>query len=186
MEMPVTHIRRWKQLSTRIVYQNPWMTVQEDRVQLPNGQTTIYGIVTPANNFVGIVPLLDSDTVVLVRQYRYTQQEVTWEIPSGALGPQEPPTQAAQRELREEAGYEAGHLTLLGIMRSNKAFMRDLGHIFLAEDLTASKATCDATEEIELAPLPLHEALAMIGRHEITDCVSIIGLLLASERQARP
>lgn len=181
--MPATRIQPWKQLSSRIVYQNPWMTVQEDRVQLPNGRTTIYGVVTPANNFVGVVPLLDPDTVVLVRQYRYTQQEVTWEIPSGALRPKETPTQAAQRELREEASYQAGQLNLLSLMRSNKAFMRDVGHIFLAEDLSASRAACDVTEEIEHAPMPLRETLAMVARHEITDCVSIIGLLLARERQ---
>lgn len=181
--MPTRRIRPWKQISSRVVYQNPWMTVQEDRVQLPNGRTTIYGVVTPVNNFVGVVPLLDPASVVLVRQYRYTQQEVTWEIPSGAFHPKESPTQAARRELREEAGYQAGRLALLSVMRSNKAFMRDLGHIFLAEDLSASHAACDATEEIECSVMPLREALAMVARHEITDCVSIIGLLLASERQ---
>lgn len=182
--MPATRIHPWKQLSSRIVYTNPWMTVQEDHVQLPNGRTTIYGMVTPTNNFVGVVPLLDPDTVVLVRQYRYTQQEVTWEIPSGALRPKETPRQAAQRELREEAGYQAGRFRLMSIMRSNKAFMRDVGHIFLAEHLSASHATCDATEEIEHAPTPLRDALAMVTRHEVTDCVSIIGLLLAREHQA--
>jgi ADP-ribose diphosphatase len=140
-------------------------------------------MVTPTNNFVGVVPLLDPDTVVLVRQYRYTQQEVTWEIPSGALRPKETPEQAAQRELREEAGYQAKRLTLMSIMRSNKAFMRDVGHIFLAEDLSASSAPCDETEQIEHVPLALRDVLGMVARHEITDCVSIIGLLLARERQ---
>jgi 8-oxo-dGTP pyrophosphatase MutT (NUDIX family) len=181
-----SQLRPWKQLSSRIVYKNPWMTVQEDQVALPNGRTTVYGVVTPANNFVGVVPLLDPETIVLIRQYRYTQQEVTWEIPSGALQPQETPEQAAQRELREEAGYQAKRLTLLSVMRSNKAFMRDLGHIFLAEDLSASHAARDVTEEIEHAPTPLRDALAMVARHEITDCVSVIGLLLARENQTRP
>jgi 8-oxo-dGTP pyrophosphatase MutT (NUDIX family) len=184
--MSATRIQPWKKLSSRIVYKNPWMTVQEDRVQLPNGRTTIYGVVTPTNNFVGVVPLLDPDTVVLVRQYRYTQQEVTWEIPSGALRPKETPEQAAQRELREEAGYQAKQLNLMSIMRSNKAFMRDVGYIFLAKDLSASPAPCDVTEEIEHEPIPLRAALGMVARHEITDCVSIIGLLLASEPQTHP
>lgn len=154
------------------------MTVYEDQVQLPNGRTTIYGIME-AKEFVGIVPLLDVNTVVMTRQYRYIQGEVTWEIVSGAIDENETPEQAAQRELREEVGYEANRLKLISVMRSNKSLMRDLGYIFLAYGLTPCAEEPDDTEEFEAVPLSLTEAHDMIRRHEITDCVSIIGLLMA-------
>jgi 8-oxo-dGTP pyrophosphatase MutT (NUDIX family) len=176
-------IHSWKCLSQKTVYKNPWITVYEDQVQLPNGQSSIYGFME-ASDFVGIVPLLDSKTVLLTRQYRYLQDEVTWEIASGAIDKDETPEQAAQRELREEVGYQAERLELINIMRSNKSVMRDLGYIFIARGLTPCAEEPDETEEFETVPMPLDKALEMIKRHKITDCVSIIGLLMAGTKSA--
>ena len=168
-------------LDSEIVYQNPWITVYEDDVQLPSGHTTVYGVVTPPTHFVGIVPFIDPNTVVLVRQYRYIQGAVTWEIPSGAMDSGETPKEAAQRELREEVGYRADQFELLSIMRSNKSVMDDKGYVFIAEGLTPSKAVPDETEAFEIVPVSLKKALELVKNHEITDCVSIIGLLLAEK-----
>ncbi|MHA2426846.1 MAG: NUDIX domain-containing protein [Candidatus Hermodarchaeia archaeon] len=175
----------WNCLNQKIIYENPWITVYEDQVQLPNGQTTLYGVVEAKSDFVGVVPLIDPTTVVLVRQYRYIQNEVTWEITSGAIDENETPEQAAQRELSEEIGYHAEALELVSIMRSNKSLMRDKGYIFLARGLTPCKGEPDSTEEFETALTPLDKALDMVKRHEITDCVSIIGLLIAGTQSQR-
>ncbi len=177
--MSNTSFQPWKRLNRQTVYQNPWITVYEDQVQLPTGHVTPYGVVAPITNFVGIVPLLNPDTVVLVRQYRYVLGETTWEIPSGGMVKDEKPETAAQRELREEIGYQADHFQLLSIMHSNKSIMEDRGYIFLAQGLTPSKAVPDETEEFEVISMSLEKALDMVKNYEITDCVSIIGLLLA-------
>lgn len=180
--MTPSEIRPWKRLSTRLVYENRWITVHEDNVQLPSGRTTIYGVVAANRDFVGVVPFLDKETVLLTRQYRYIQDEVTLEIPTGGIEPGEAPELAAQRELREEIGYRADKFELVNIMRSNKAIMREVGYIFIAETLSVSPAPQDETEYIEVVPVSLREALAMVACHEITDCVSIIGLLIAGQR----
>lgn len=185
MHLPKPIIQSWIRLNRQTVYQNPWITVFEDQVQLPNGHITPYGVVTPTTNFVGIVPLLDPDTVVLVRQYRYVLGETTWEIPSGGMEENEKPEAAAQRELREEIGYRADRFQLLSIMHSNKSIMDDRGYIFLAQGLTPSEAVPDETEEFEVITMPLEKALDMVKNCEITDCVSIIGLLLA-HRNSEP
>lgn len=185
MSLSKSPIKPWKRLNRQTVYQNQWITVHEDQVQLPNGHITPYGIVTPTTNFVGIVPLLDPDTVILVRQYRYVLSETTWEIPSGGMEKDEQPEVAAQRELREEIGYRAERFQLLSIMHSNKSILDDRGYIFLAQGLTPSKAVPDETEEFEVISLPLDKALDMVKNYEITDCVSIIGLLLA-RRSSEP
>lgn len=180
--MSKPNIRAWKCLNQRIVYENPWITVHEDQVQLPDGQSTIYGVVNSKSDFVGVVPLLDSETVVLVQQYRYIQNEITWEITSGAIDENETPEEAAQRELREEVGFQADELELVSVMRSNKSLMRDKGYIFLARGLTVCSEEPDETEEFETVEIPLNKALDMIRCHEITDCVSIIGLLIAGNQ----
>ena len=181
MSLSNSPIQSWKRLNRKTVYQNPWITVYEDDIQLPNGHTTVYGVVAPPTDFVGIVPFIDPNTVVLVRQYRYIQGDVTWEIPSGAMDSGETPQEAAQRELREEVGYRADRFELLSVMRSNKSVMDDKGYVFLAQGLKPSKAIPDETEAFEIIPVPLTKALELIKNHEITDCVSIIGLLLAEK-----
>ncbi|MBI1958532.1 MAG: NUDIX hydrolase, partial [Candidatus Rokubacteria bacterium] len=59
----------WRTASTRPIYENRWITVHEDLAELPDGSTTIYGVVQ-CTECVGILPFVDRDTVLLVGQYR--------------------------------------------------------------------------------------------------------------------
>jgi hypothetical protein len=81
----------WRTRSSRTIYQNPWLRLREDLVELPSGRTTVYGVVS-TGSCVGVLPFLDPDTVVLVRQYRYVAGRHTWEMPTGGAGPGEPPS----------------------------------------------------------------------------------------------
>ena len=104
--------KTWKTLSSRQVYQNPWTSVREDIAEMPNGRTTVYGVVE-CGDCVGILPFLDESHVVMVRQYRYVFEEnQRWEMPTGGVKPDETLLDAAHRELREEVGYDAGQLKL--------------------------------------------------------------------------
>src|SRR5581483_10685095 len=92
--------RPWTTLSSTPVYRNRWISVREDVVRLPDGRTTIYGVVTGAPA-VGVLPFLDDDTVLLIRQWRYVVRRATWEMPTGGVHPGETLEAAAQRELGE-------------------------------------------------------------------------------------
>ena len=88
----------WKTCSSRPIYKNPWIDIREDVAEMPDGRTTIYGVVT-FGDCVGVVPFVDEDHVLLVRQYRYVQGENhRWEIPTGGVHEGETLEQAAQRE----------------------------------------------------------------------------------------
>jgi hypothetical protein len=76
----------WRTRSSRTIYQNPWLRLREDLVELPSGRTTVYGVVS-TGSCVGVLPFLDPDTVVLVRQYRYVAGRHTWEMPTGGVAP---------------------------------------------------------------------------------------------------
>src|SRR5437868_3038040 len=88
----------WRTLTTREAYANPWIRVREDIAEMPDGRTTLYGVIEtkPA---IGVLPFLDARTVVLVGQYRYVARDFYWEMPTGSARPGESQEAAAQREL---------------------------------------------------------------------------------------
>ena len=112
----------WRTVSTRQVYANPWIRVREDVAELPDGRTTLYGVVE-CKPCVGVLPFLDARTVVLVGQYRYVARAFSWEMPTGAMQPGESEEAAVQRELAEEAGYEAERLVKLCAFDTSKSVM---------------------------------------------------------------
>ncbi len=169
----------WEQKSTRRIYQNRWISLREDVVELPNGRTTIYGVVT-CSECVGVLPFLDPSTVLMIKQYRYVAQRVTWEMPTGGMHPGESRQEAAQRELAEEIGYRAGKLTWLSTLHTSKSVMDETAHLFLGEDLVKAALLPDDTEFIEVRPLPFKTVLQMVLRSEITDSMTVIGVLHAA------
>src|ERR1700733_13525661 len=127
----------WTTLSTRAVYENPWIAVREDQVLRPDGQPGIYGVVHFKNRAVGVLPIDESGRVWMVGQYRYTLGCYSWEIPEGGCPENEEPEEAARRELREETGLEAGLLELIGTSHLSNSVSDELGIIYRATDLIA-------------------------------------------------
>jgi len=106
-------IMSWKTLRSKVVFDNPWMTVLEDRVVNPSGGQNDYGHVRFKNRAVAIIPIDDANNTWLVGQDRYTLAEYSWELPMGGAPKNEDPLQAAKRELREETGIRAAQWTEL-------------------------------------------------------------------------
>ena len=146
---------------------------------MPDGRTTIYGVVEtkPA---VGVLPFLDADTVVLVGQYRYVARAFYWEIPTGALKPGESADAAARRELREEAGYEATDLIELCTFFTSKSVLDETAVLYSAEGLRPADVEPDPTEFIEVRAFPFVDVLGMVERGEIMDVMSIVAILHAA------
>lgn len=170
----------WKTLTTRLIYQNPWMRLREDLAELPDGKQTIYGVIE-VNDAVGILPFIDADNVVLVRQYRYVFGENhRWEMPTGGVKPGESLEDAAQRELKEEAGYQAGELQHINTFYSSKSIMHEIPHLFVARDLTPARMAADETENLDVEIFPFSRALEMVVSGEIRDAMTMIAVLLAA------
>ena len=174
----------WTTRSSRPVYGNRWIKVREDIAELPSGETTIYGVVE-CSECVGVLPFLDRDTVVLVGQYRYVARGFYWEMPTGGQHAGETLEEAAQRELAEEAGFEAGRLVKLCDFHTSKSIMREVAHLFMALDLRPASRPADHTEFIERRALPFDEVLGMVERGEIKDSMTVIAVLHAARHRAR-
>ena len=172
----------WKTLSTNPIYRNRWLSLREDLVELPDGRTTIYGVVT-CGQCVGILPFLDPDTVLLIRQYRYVARRMTWEMPTGGVHAGESLEEAAQRELSEEIGYRAGRLIPVSTYHTSKSVMDETAHLFLGEEMVKLALPPDETEFIEFRPFPFQEVLRMVLSGEILDSMTIIAVLLAARRK---
>jgi len=169
----------WKTLSTRSIYSNKWISLREDLVELPDKRTTIYGVVT-CGHCVGILPFVDPDTVLLIRQYRYVARRVTWEMPTGGVHAGESLEQAAQRELAEEIGYRASRLVPVSTYHTSKSVVDETAHLFLGEEMTKVQVARDETEFIEVRPFPFRRVLEMVFSGEIVDGMTIIAVLLAA------
>jgi ADP-ribose pyrophosphatase len=172
----------WRMLTTRPIYQNQWLSVREDLVEMPDGRTTVYGVVT-TGECVGILPFLDPDTVLLIRQYRYVARRVMWEMPAGGAHAGETLEAAAQRELAEEIGYRADRLVRISTYHTSKSVMDETAHLFIAEGLSPAPTPPDETEFLDVQPFPFDEALRMVVAGEILDSMTIIAVLLAARRR---
>ncbi len=140
-----------------------------------------------------MVPFLDEDRIVLMRQYRYAANEALWELPAGTIEgreensrmiPVETPEQCAARELVEETGYEAKRLEKVCECYAMPGSSDEIIHLFLARELTRREQSLDIGEIIyEIRPFSSKEIEAMIAGGEIRDAKTLVGLFYALSRR---
>lgn len=171
----------WKKLSSKKIYDNPWITVVEDQVINPGGGQNLYGVVHFKNKAIAIVPLDDDGNTWLVGQERYTLGIYTWELPMGGAADGEEPIEAARRELKEETGLIASRWSQALRLHVSNSITDEEGFVFIAQDLEEGEPDFDETEDLQIQKLPLVEAVAMIGRGEITDAISVAALLFVNQ-----
>jgi ADP-ribose pyrophosphatase len=135
-----------------------------------------------------MVPVLDDNEVVLIRQYRHAIRQFIWEVPAGTLDANESPLSCARRELIEEIGYSAEFWHQLGTITPLPGCSDERIHIFLALDLKPAQQQLDDDEMISVHKMNLNEALKMIPAGKICDGKTISGLFLADHwlRKNRP
>jgi ADP-ribose pyrophosphatase len=171
---------RVKIIGKKEIFKGTIINLSVDSVVLSEQKVAMECIQHPGG--AAVVPLLQDDSVVLIKQYRYVIGATIWEIPAGRLESGENPQECALRELEEEVGYEATAIKKLTDCYSAPAYCTEVISIFLATGLLPSKQLLDADEIIEVVTMPLTEAVAMVERKEITDAKTVIGLLLAHNR----
>lgn len=135
---------------------------------------------------VAAVPLLDDGTTaLLVRQYRGAIDTDLLEIPAGLLDVDgEEPEAAMRRELVEEVGRRADHLTHLATAVVAAGFSDHTVSVYLAIGLHEVPAARQGIEEehMTVEAVSLVDAPRLIAAGTLTDAKTIIGLLAARER----
>lgn len=169
----------WKTLKKKLVYSNPWISLEEHDVLTPAGTEGIYGKVLFKNKAVAIIPIDSELNTWLIGQYRYTLDEYSWEIPMGGGPVDTDVLESAQRELKEETGLSAAKWTEIMRIHPSNSVSDEEGFVFLAEDLSYGETEFEDTEKLEIIKLPLSEAIDKVMKGEITDAISVAGLLKA-------
>lgn len=166
-------------LDSKIVYQNKWMTVREDRIRRPSGAEGIYGVVDKPD-FVAILPIEDGH-IHIVGQCRYPVKAWSWEIPQGAWEskPDADHSVLAAGELREETGLVAKSLTYVGYTHQANGYSSQGCHVYLATDFERTERQLDEEEEglvTKCISLVEFERMITSGELKDADTISAYGL----------
>jgi ADP-ribose pyrophosphatase len=127
---------------------------------------------------VVILPFLDEQTIVMIRNKRYAVNDVLTELPAGTLEKGEAAMNCAGRELLEETGYLAKRIKPLFSFYSSPGILSEKMHAFAAYDLQKKVASLDEGEEIEVESVLLDDAIEMIRHGEIVDAKTIAVLMM--------
>lgn len=165
-----------KTIKSKRLYRGKIINLRRDEVLLPRGRKGVREVVEHPGA-VAIVPLLEEDKVILVRQYRKAVEESLWEIPAGKMEEGEGTEMCAQRELEEETGFRAGKLEELLKFYPSPGISTEVIHIFLGADLVKSQRNPEEDEFLELSTPTLEETLKWIKEGKIRDAKTVIGLL---------
>lgn len=170
----------WKVLSTKIVYENPWIRIREDAVVTPTGSDGIYAVME-SNDSVIITVLNDNDELYLVRAFSYPAKSWSWELPGGG-GDKQDPVEASKRELVEETGVVAKTWQKLGTTRVCDGLMTERMTTYLAKDISFTGTKEVADEQISNAGFfSMEEVDSMVERGDINDGQSITGIHLVQK-----
>ena len=174
----------WKRLSATVVYDNPWMRVEEHEVINPSGAQSLYGKVCFKNRAVAVLALDEANELYLVGQHRYTLDEYAWELPMGGAPGDEDVLAAAQRELMEETGISASSWQEVMRVHTSNCITDEVGFVFLARGLHHGEPDREPTEDLTVRRLPLETALTWVLEGRITDAISAAGIMrLCIERE---
>lgn len=158
----------------------PWYQVRQDALRLANGDTAVYNVIEKADA-VYVLPLTPAGEIVLIRTYRHTIQQWSWELPAGNIQPGQTALDAAVAELREEVGGVSFRWQQLGEFYAGNGICNEKTTLFLAQDVSLTEAEHEPLEFIEIHTLDTAVVQQMIATHEISDALTVLAVLWLSQ-----
>jgi ADP-ribose pyrophosphatase len=165
---------------SELIYRGKILNLRVDTVELEPGKTARFEVVEHGDS-IGVLPVTDAGTALLVRQYRHSIGETLLEIVAGNVDPGEELERAALRELSEEVGHRAREMVPLGGIYLCPGYTTEFMHLFLARGLYPESGTPDEDEQIEVAEIALGELYRQARAGELRDSKSVAALLMAEE-----
>ena len=160
--------------------------IEEMDLEFANGETRVYQrLLGSPQGAVLVVPLLDDETLLLIREYTAGMDRYELGFVKGRIEPGESLPDAANRELQEEVGYAARQLEPVRTVTVAPGYLLHHTHIVLARDLYPNRLPGDEPEPIEVIPWKLDNLNSLLQRDDFTESRSIAAFYLIRELLAR-
>ncbi len=157
--------------------------VEELQLRFSNGVERTYERLNPGfHRAVMVVPMLDEETVLLVREYGAGVGDYYLSLPKGAIDPGEEPIITANRELKEEAGYGAEQLTVIKQMALSPSYMGNQITVVLAQQLYEERLEGDEPEPLQVVPYSLRQLDNLVARPDFHEAYAVAALYMVRER----
>lgn len=167
-------MKKFKKVRTKKTHHfGSWYKVDIDEVVLPSGKIGEYNVVR-LPKFPIIIPIDNNGNIYLVKQHRYTINQISIELPKGHADDQDL-IDAAKRELLEETGFVANNWVELGVIYDGNGIGELPGTIFVAKDLKKKDTPKEMDNESisEVLKCSIKQVRQMITAGEITDTSTI-------------
>lgn len=174
-----------KILDRRIVAQSRLFRVEEVDLEFANGARRTFERVPGSVDSVMIVPMLDAETFLLIREYGAGSDRYELGFPKGVVEAGEDPLTAADREIQEEIGYGARDLRIIKRVSLVPGYIEHHSLIVLARDLYPSILPGDEPEPIEVVPWRLDAIHDLMARDDFDEARSIAALFIALQTMGR-
>ncbi|MGL1956003.1 MAG: ADP compounds hydrolase NudE [Colwellia sp.] len=154
-------------------------TIEQIDLTFSNGEKRQYErMLSAGQGAVMIVPMLDKDTLLLVREYCAGTHSYELGFPKGLIDPGETAEQAANRELKEEISYGSEQLQFVTQVMMGPAFFNAKMDIFIATHLYSAQLAGDEPEELEVVPWPIKNYKDLLSQGDFKEARSIAALML--------
>ena len=172
---------KWKKLSSKIIYRNPWLQLREDIVIRPDGKRGKYSVVEkPAANFV--IALDQKGLIYFIKEYRYPIKKTILQLPAGSTDKNKNSLATAKNELFEETGLKAKRWKKLGKFYIAPGHESVYANVFLATRIDASQLNKPRRSADELIlrtiKLPIAKIKQLIGSGKIECGITLAALNL--------
>jgi ADP-ribose pyrophosphatase len=169
------------ELNRTLIYHCRVFDVYEGDVRLPDGRIFKQSWIDH-RPCIAVVPVNADGDLVLIRQYRQAAGGMIVEIPAGNMDREGESVEACvQRELAEEAGFQAGRLIRLFEGYLVPGYCNEYMYFYLALDLQPASLPADEDEYIRVMTVTFDEARRMIREKAIIDAKTALGIQMARE-----
>ena len=168
--------------SRKIVAKSKFFRVEQVDLEFSNGATRQFErMAGTGRGAVMVVALTDDDHMLLIREYAAGTHSYQLGFVKGLIDPGETPEQAANRELKEEAGFGAKQLQHLHRVSMAPTFFNAHMEILIARDLYPESLPGDEPEPLEVVKWPLSDVEGLLAREDFIEARCIAALLLTQK-----